>query len=853
PNPTMWGLAHAAAVGAAVGGGLLFSLLTRQTGAALWLGALAPVALWASLDLGISLWGPVSRSWRVEHGFLLGWLWGGLGILYGIVTCGLARRRFLVMEDLPAWGGALHWPGRDRQPTPGRRPVSYGGTPKAIRRVLRRKEWRLQQLNWIMAGCLCALTVIVALSIRAWDTKSDLAWFLPLLLLVWGLVPLMIGATAVAEERQLGVLATQQVLPSATGCQWWLKVRQSFLMGFLLGVVLPILLTLVLNWISADSGAGEDLVVRDDSRWPRMWQAWFFLPFAELGLPLSLGTLWLIATPVGLYASSLARNLFQALAITVGLGVSLSAAAVGARQAWLWWGAPDQPPYLLAALVVPGFLIPTLLWLGGRNYRGNLPARRVVRLNGVALPGALLVALTVTAGTYCRVWEAWLPRDIGPAIPVTAEVLPRLLTSSEPVPYGSTNLVPDPATIVGLLPDGRIRVHTADWLRPWISLPDDSGQFPSPETRLLPGAGPWRDVAVCSGTVFSIRNDGTLWGWGWRWAMTNISSDDLFVLPRLTEEPPDPQVWRRWVGNRVAAPPGLYLTRYLNAALFRKDGARPQSDTPRPPMMIRVLPEEQPWQVGSATNWTALHGSEGDVTALRSDGTAWSWGFDLRLPPRSEGYPVVHPDPVQIGVGTNWVGLSRSPRDWAHLISADGVVQPWPHYASYSGPRKPPQGLPTGRVVDLVPWGLWNFGVLRDDGRLYWRVRARLPGEDGPFDEVGMDARWRNADVVGTSLAAVRGDGALWRWCWNITGWSRNEETRLLGQERLAPGTDWLAVAQLDWKGKLAALSADGKVWRFGHPGGWERYQDERLRLLRISKRPKLVVDFAKTNGPPQP
>jgi len=164
-----------------------------------------------------------------------------------------------------------------------------------------------------------------------------------------------------------------------------------------------------------------------------------------------------------------------------------------------------------------------------------------------------------------------------------------------------------------------------------------------------------------------------------------------------------------------------------------------------------------------------------------------------------------------------------------------------------------PEGLPKEEFRGLRLFGTGFLLGLVDARRLWLQTEAVRSGEPIALKEYGSGTRWRVADLTGATLWGIRDDGSLWRWRWEVDHLYRlsRTESELVGRERLAPGTDWQAVTQLNWHRELAVLSADGKVWSFEDPEAWDLSHDAGSKLLRTSKRPKLVLDFAKTNALP--
>jgi hypothetical protein len=104
--------------------------------------------------------------------------------------------------------------------------------------ALVKKELRLQQLAF----------VVVAIFLGAWAALTALARLtdhLPLIpidsiaVLYFAILTVLIGSLASAEERQLGTLEWQSLLPVAAWKQWAIKVGVVFGLVFVLGILLP--------------------------------------------------------------------------------------------------------------------------------------------------------------------------------------------------------------------------------------------------------------------------------------------------------------------------------------------------------------------------------------------------------------------------------------------------------------------------------------------------------------------------------------------------------------------------------------------------------------------------------------
>ncbi len=136
--------------------------------------------------------------------------------------------------DLPAWL-------RRRSPETALRPVRVGHAGRA----LLRKELHLQQISFLVVGLY--VMVWLALWLTADGPPDTLRVALqPLTLMYLGLLSLLIGSVASAEERQLGTLPSQLLLPIAAWKQWTIKAGTAVGLAVVLGIVLPLLLHAVL-------------------------------------------------------------------------------------------------------------------------------------------------------------------------------------------------------------------------------------------------------------------------------------------------------------------------------------------------------------------------------------------------------------------------------------------------------------------------------------------------------------------------------------------------------------------------------------------------------------------------------
>lgn len=214
------------------------------------------------------------------------------------------------------------------------------------------KEVRLQQMTFVVVG----------LYTLAWTILSLLEPLAPefpriplpaLALLYLGLLAILVGSLASAEERHLGTLPWQTLLPMAAWQQWMVKASATIGLVVLFGIVLP----LVLNWLHP---ADENWRL---ARWREPLMA------------------VLVLTAGGLYVSSLCTSGVQAMAISLPLlvGSAMYAATLGT----FLWSAAYRMFYEATLHASPAG---RLQWIG---------ASQAVRWSSEAMPIVAGVALTV--------------------------------------------------------------------------------------------------------------------------------------------------------------------------------------------------------------------------------------------------------------------------------------------------------------------------------------------------------------------------------------------------------------------------------------------------------------------------
>ncbi len=223
-----------------------WSLLTRAILPGTVFALSAPLAAWiagvAALDLlrasaAFDEW--YLGNWHRFDSLLFALCAFGLLPAYAVLAAILARRRWLALEvpdSHSAESGAFFGGRLGSRTATDARPRTRRRSPITSLLI---KECRLQTVTWGLGLLVVVLTFAffrpadAELSERYRDTQEYLAAavciFAPLTLL-------LAGATAISEERRLGTLDPQVLLPLSRGLQWSIKLAVVLATGVVMGL-----------------------------------------------------------------------------------------------------------------------------------------------------------------------------------------------------------------------------------------------------------------------------------------------------------------------------------------------------------------------------------------------------------------------------------------------------------------------------------------------------------------------------------------------------------------------------------------------------------------------------------------
>lgn len=293
-----------------------------------------------------------------ERGAWVAWEWMMAPLLAGGAMLGW--RRFVRLDAIDCTAASRV------AASPTRRPRA---APRHPLWAMVRKELGLHRVAFAMVLFYAGLTVIAALvHLRHGTPPAASAAFRVASAFYWAGLPVLMGAVATAEERQLGTLTWQLLLPLPAWLQWTVKAAVVFGIAPLLTVGAPLLVGSLF--------------------WPGV------LP--NVGLAAGLAA---ITTAASLYVSSLCTSGLRAALVSL-VGVPLVLWLVGASA--LAFGPADFVTWRGRVglwLALGSIVVAVLLGFAAVNHRAEPPPAARVRRQLVALAAVVGIGVALVVGT----------------------------------------------------------------------------------------------------------------------------------------------------------------------------------------------------------------------------------------------------------------------------------------------------------------------------------------------------------------------------------------------------------------------------------------------------------------------
>ena len=276
----------------------------------------------------------------------------------------------------------------------------------------------------------------------------------------------------------------------------------------------------------------------------------------------------------------------------------------------------------------------------------------------------------------------------------------------------------------------------------------------------------WSEISLSNAHFVAIKNDGTLWSWGaGSFGRLGLGNETNYSSPKQVGS------LTNWL--YVSASTYGFTTALKKDGTLWSWGYNDEGQLG----LGNVTNYSSPKQVGSLTNWKTVSTSWDFVLAIKTDGTLWSWGTNssgqLGL-----GDITKRSSPVQVGSLTNWLSVGCGRYSFSTAVKTDGTIWTWGNNARGN--------LGLGNTTDY----------------------------SSP-KQVGSLTVWKSTDCSRDSVNAIRTTGQLWAWGFN-NGGQLGDGTIVNKSSPIQIGalTDWLKIGCGNYS--TYALKTNGTMWAWG-------------------------------------
>lgn len=237
-------------------------------------------------------------------------------------------------------------------------------------------------------------------------------------------------------------------------------------------------------------------------------------------------------------------------------------------------------------------------------------------------------------------------------------------------------------------------------------------------------------------------------------------------------------------------------------------------------------------EITASTNWNKVEVGDVHTTAIKSDGTIWSWGFNEQGQLGINSFSTSCRSPVQEITGSTWNQVSTHS---AHTmaIKSDGTLWGWGwnpfgqigNGSTSMSVRSPVQEILADTIWCAISTGHSHSLAIKQNGTL-WASGWNLCGELGNntttastsfVQESSISTDWNKVSAGYFSSAAIKTNCSLFTWGDNVCGQMGDGTivTKCTPTQEVTQSQNWSSISA----GKnrhMAAIKTDGTLWSWG-------------------------------------
>jgi alpha-tubulin suppressor-like RCC1 family protein len=351
----------------------------------------------------------------------------------------------------------------------------------------------------------------------------------------------------------------------------------------------------------------------------------------------------------------------------------------------------------------------------------------------------------------------------------------------------------------------------------WLCGYNNSGQLgngtvnsASSPIQTIMGGTDWKQASCGYSFVAAIKTDGTLWTWG-RDSYGQLGDNGNLSVSTPSQTAASGTDW-----EQVSSGQNFVAAVKIDGTLWMwgQDTYGQLGDG-------NIISQSSPIQtMAGGNNWKQVACGYNHTAAVKTDGTLWTWGYDM-YGQLGTGSNISLSSPIQtIAGGTNWNQVSCG-GNFTAAIKTDGTMWLWGNnsYGQIGDVSSPTQIIAGGNDWKKVSCGYGHAIATKTDGTLWtWGQNNRgqlgngiVTPASSPIQTIAGGTNWKSIACGNNHTAAIKADGTLWVWGDDAYGQLGNNARTSQSSpiQTIAGGNSWKSVSCA--YGLTAAISECGK------------------------------------------